>query len=48
MSIVAYAVDRFLDQIPITHFPSELLTRVIVTGVAAAVQRGVFFGVRCV
>jgi hypothetical protein len=44
MSIIAYAVDRFLDQIPITHFPSELHTRVIVTGVAAAAQRGVFLG----
>jgi hypothetical protein len=39
---VTYAVDRFLDQMTISHYPSELLSRTIIAAVSAAARRGVF------
>ena len=42
MSIITRTVDRFLAQVDIPIGPTELITRVIIKGVTAAAERGVY------
>ena len=42
MTIITRTVDQFLSKVDISVGPAELITRVIIKGVSAAAERGVF------